>query len=73
MGESYVMNEKRRGFASMSPEVVREIARKGGIACHVSKTGHEWTKEEASIAGRKGGKESGRRRNERQNQEDSYR
>ena len=47
MGESYVMNEKRRGFASMSPEVQREIASKGGKACHVKKTGHEWTKEEA--------------------------
>lgn len=45
-----------RGFASMSPERQREIARKGGKAAHAKGTAHEFTPEEARIAGRKGGK-----------------
>ena len=44
-----------RGFASMSPERQREIARKGGKAAHEKGTAHEFTPEEARIAGRKGG------------------
>lgn len=45
----------RRGFASMSLERRREIARKGGQAAHEQHTAHEWTSAEAKIAGRKGG------------------
>ncbi len=45
----------RRGFASMSPEKQREIARKGGRAAHEKGTAHEWTPDEARLAGRKGG------------------
>ena len=45
----------RRGFASMSPERQREIARKGGRAAHEKGTAHEWTSDEARAAGRKGG------------------
>lgn len=45
----------KRGFASMNPEVQREIARKGGRAAHAAGTAHEFTSEEAKIAGRKGG------------------
>jgi general stress protein YciG len=45
----------RRGFAAMSPEKQREIARKGGRASHEKGTGYEWTTESARIAGRKGG------------------
>jgi uncharacterized protein len=44
-----------RGFASMDPERQQQISRKGGIASHVNGRGHEWTKETARAAGRKGG------------------
>lgn len=47
--------KERRGFASMSREKQREIASKGGIAAHEKGTAHEWTKDEARTAGRKGG------------------
>ena len=50
--------EKRRGFGSMSPEKQREIASKGGRAAHLKGTAHEWTKDEARAAGRKGGQTS---------------
>jgi len=44
-----------RGFASMDRERQREIASKGGRAAHAKGTAHEWTAEEARVAGRKGG------------------
>jgi general stress protein YciG len=44
-----------RGFASMSSEKQREIARKGGRAAHARGTAHEFTADEARAAGRKGG------------------
>ena len=47
--------KERRGFASMTPEKQREIASKGGRAAHAKGTAHEWTSEEARVAGRKGG------------------
>ena len=47
--------KERRGFASMSPEKQREIASKGGRAAHAKGTAHEWTSEDARVAGRKGG------------------
>ncbi len=50
--------KERRGFASMSPEKQREIASKGGRAAHQKGTAHEWTAEEARVAGRKGGQVS---------------
>ena len=50
--------KERRGFASMSPEKQREIASKGGRAAHEKGTAHEWTIEEARVAGQKGGKVS---------------
>lgn len=54
------MEEKRtkgkRGFASLSPERLKEIARSGGRAAHQKGTGHEFTSEEARIAGRLGGR-----------------
>lgn len=51
------MAEERRprGFAAMSPERVRELARKGGIAAHEQGTAHVFTEEEARAAGRLGG------------------
>ncbi len=50
--------KERRGFASMSPEKQREIASKGGRAAHQKGTAHEWTADEARVAGRKGGQVS---------------
>jgi general stress protein YciG len=53
-----------RGFASMDRARQREIASKGGKAAHQKGTAHEWTREEARDAGRKGGIASHRRRRE---------
>lgn len=47
--------KKRRGFAAMDPEQVRELARRGGAAAHRAGTAHEFTSDEARAAGRKGG------------------
>ncbi len=44
-----------RGFASMDPQRQREIASKGGRAAHAKGTAHEWSSDEARVAGRKGG------------------
>ncbi|RSN77055.1 hypothetical protein EA769_05990 [Acinetobacter haemolyticus] len=41
-----------RGFASMEPEKLREIASKGGRAAHASGNAHEFTSDEAREAGR---------------------
>jgi uncharacterized protein len=45
----------KRGFATMDPTAVREIASKGGIAAHRAGKAHEFDVEEARAAGRKGG------------------
>lgn len=47
---------KVRGFAAMHPDKVRAIASAGGKAAHKAGTAHEFTSEEARIAGSKGGK-----------------
>jgi uncharacterized protein len=54
-----------RGFAAMDPQAQRAIAAKGGRAAHQKGTAHEFTSEEARVAGRKGGEASrgGRRSN----------
>ena len=44
-----------RGFASMNPELQRQIASKGGKAAHQRGTAHEFDSREAAEAGRKGG------------------
>lgn len=44
-----------RGFASMSPDKQRHIASIGGKAAHKKGTAHQWTSEEARLAGQKGG------------------
>jgi general stress protein YciG len=49
------MSEDKRGFASMDKEKQREIASRGGKSAHAKGTAHQYTKEEARIAGRKGG------------------
>ncbi len=47
--------KKRRGFASMDPELVSELGRKGGQNAHKAGTAHQFTPEEASAAGKLGG------------------
>jgi uncharacterized protein len=47
--------KSRRGFASMDASRQREIASKGGRAAHAKGTAHEWTSDEARVAGQKGG------------------
>ncbi|HEY0039504.1 MAG TPA: KGG domain-containing protein [Flavisolibacter sp.] len=54
--------KSRRGFAAMSPERQREIASQGGRAAHQQGVAHEWNKDEARAAGKKGGQASGFRR-----------
>jgi uncharacterized protein len=45
----------KRGFAALDPDKQREIARLGGRAAHAQGKAHEFTSEEARVAGRKGG------------------
>ena len=47
--------KSRRGFASMDASRQKEIASKGGRAAHAKGTAHEWSSDEARVAGRKGG------------------
>jgi len=61
-----VSRKTPRGFAAMDPQAQRAIAAKGGRAAHQKGTAHEFTSEEARIAGRKGGEASRGGRN-RQN------
>jgi len=49
------MATSKRGFASMDASKQREIASKGGRAAHAKGTAHEFTPDEARVAGRKGG------------------
>ena len=53
---------KPTGFAAMTPEQRRKIASLGGRAAQAKGTGHHWTRDEAKIAGAKGGASSTRRR-----------
>jgi uncharacterized protein len=52
---SVAPEKKKRGFASMDREQVREFARRGGVAAHRAGTAHEFSSNEAREAGRKGG------------------
>jgi general stress protein YciG len=54
-GSSARSGTSNRGFASMDRSRQREIASKGGRAAHQKGTAHEWTADEARVAGRKGG------------------
>jgi general stress protein YciG len=49
-------NKAKRGFASMDPAKQRAIAIKGGKAAHAKGKAHEFTPEEARVAGSKGGR-----------------
>jgi general stress protein YciG len=59
-GEAAV--KRPRGFAAMDRKLVSDIARKGGKAAHSAGTAHEFTTEEARIAGQKGGRATHARR-----------
>lgn len=54
-GVVVVPPRKPRGFATMTPERIREIASKGGKEAHAKGVAHRFTTEEASAAGKKGG------------------
>ncbi len=56
------MEKKKRGFAAMDPVKQRAIASMGGKRAHELGRGHEFTKEEALVAGKKGGIASGKSR-----------
>jgi general stress protein YciG len=63
--------KSRRGFAAISAERQREIASQGGRAAHQQGVAHEWSREEAAAAGKKGGQASGsKRRNARDGREE---
>jgi general stress protein YciG len=49
------MSTEARGFASMDENKQCEIASQGGKAAHEKGTAHEFSSEEASEAGKKGG------------------
>lgn len=59
------MSEKR-GFALLDPRVHKEISASGGRTAHVMGNAHEWTKEEAQEAGRKGARTRQRLKREQQ-------
>ena len=46
---------RRRGFAAMDRERVKAIASKGGRAAHAAGTAHQFSSDEARVAGKKGG------------------
>ena len=46
---------RRRGFAAMDRSRVKEIASKGGRAAHAAGTAHQFSADEARVAGKKGG------------------
>lgn len=48
------MSKSRRGFASMEPSRVLQIARSGGKASQESGNGHRWDPESAKQAGLRG-------------------
>src|SRR5262249_3842343 len=55
--ESNIMTGRsKRGFATMGAQKQREIARRGGQTAHKKGTAHEFTPDEAHIAGHRGGK-----------------
>jgi len=56
-------SKSRRGFAAMDPERQRQIASEGGRAAHRQGVAHEWSADEARMAGRKGGQNSKGSRN----------
>ena len=60
-----VRPKRPRGFARLDRRLLIEISRRGGKAAHQAGTAHEFTSEEARIAGRKGGHASHEQRHNR--------
>jgi hypothetical protein len=56
---------KKRGFALLSPERRRELARLGGKACQASGKAHRWTEKNGKAIGRLGGLASQRKKREK--------
>ena len=54
-------SKQRRGFAAMDESKQRQIASKGGKAAHRAGTAHQFTSDEARVAGRKGGTAHGKK------------
>lgn len=52
----------KRGFAAMSPEKRKGIARLGGLKAHKLGVAHRWTPQEAKALGSRGGKASAKKR-----------
>jgi general stress protein YciG len=61
--------KKRRGFAVMSPEKQKEIASKGGKSAHAKGTAHQFTSDEARLAGTKGGKAAAEKKKKQEGDE----
>jgi general stress protein YciG len=59
--EEETVTKQLRGFATMDVTKQREIARMGGKAAHAKGTAHEWSREQARLAGHKGGLARARR------------
>lgn len=53
---------KPKGFAAMDRAALAALASKGGKAAHAKGTAHEFSTEEARLAGSKGGKAAGARK-----------
>lgn len=53
---------KPRGFAAMTMEARQAIASKGGKAAHAKGTAHEFDRDEARVAGARGGRAVSRNR-----------
>jgi general stress protein YciG len=56
--------DKPRGFAALPREKLAEISRKGGVSGHAQGVAHEWTRETAREAGKKGGRATHEKRRE---------
>jgi general stress protein YciG len=61
----------RRGFAAMSPDVLRSISSRGGRSAHKLGVAHRFTSAEAADAGRKGGHASAAKRRQARQQDSS--
>lgn len=51
-------NIRKRGFASMDPTRLKQVAAQGGKAAHEKGVAYEWTVAQARDAGKKGGRQS---------------
>ena len=56
MNDTEETTKSRKGFAGMDPEKQRAIASAGGVAAHAKGKAHQFTADEARVAGVKGGR-----------------